>query len=52
LMQSLAPRWIHRPAWRAARVHLANGLYINAWFNRLVGAQRRDERAIPSNPIV
>ena len=41
VLQSLAPRWVHRPAWRAARVHLANGLYVNAWFNRLIGAQRR-----------
>lgn len=50
LLQSLAPRWIHRPAWRAARVHLANGLYLNAWFNRLVGALRRDQSANPSIP--
>lgn len=41
VLQSLAPRWMHRPAWRAARVHLANGLYVNAWFNRLVGASKR-----------
>ncbi|WEN15700.1 NADH-quinone oxidoreductase subunit L [Rhodanobacter sp. AS-Z3] len=43
LLQSLAPRWIHRPAWRAARVHLANGLYVNAWFNRWIGALRQRE---------
>ena len=29
------PAW-----WRAARVHIANGLYANALFNRLVGALR------------
>jgi NAD(P)H-quinone oxidoreductase subunit 5 len=50
VLQSLAPRWIHRPAWRAARVHLANGLYVNAWFNRLLGAQQRDDRATASHP--
>lgn len=50
VLQTLAPRWIHRPAWRAARVHLANGLYVNAWFNRLLGAQHRDDRATASHP--
>jgi NAD(P)H-quinone oxidoreductase subunit 5 len=45
VLQSLAPRWIHRPVWRAARVHLANGLYVNAWFDRLVGARRQRESA-------
>jgi NAD(P)H-quinone oxidoreductase subunit 5 len=50
VLQSLAPRWVQRPAWRAARVHLANGLYVNAWFNRLIGAQRCDEAGIPSTP--
>lgn len=40
VMQAMVPRWLQRPAWRAARVHLANGLYVNALFNRLVGAQR------------
>ncbi|MEO8997773.1 MAG: NADH-quinone oxidoreductase subunit L [Rhodanobacter sp.] len=51
LLQSLASRWIHRPAWRAARVHMANGLYVNACFNRLIGAQRRDEPAPPPHPF-
>lgn len=44
VLQSLAPCSMHRPAWRAARVHLANGLYVNAWFNRLVGASKRAAR--------
>ncbi|MEO7050113.1 MAG: NADH-quinone oxidoreductase subunit L [Rhodanobacter sp.] len=48
VLQSLAPRWFRRPGWRAARVHLANGLYVNAWFNRLIGAQRRDRAGLPS----
>lgn len=42
LLQSLIPRWNQRPAWRATRVHLANGFYVNALFNRLVGALRLD----------
>ncbi|UGB39545.1 proton-conducting transporter membrane subunit [Frateuria soli] len=49
LLQSLAPRWMHRPTWRIARVHLANGLYVNAWANRLVGALRRSEPAHPTS---
>lgn len=51
LLQSLAPQWIHRPAWRVARVHLANGLYVNACFNRLLGTQRRDDRVTSSNRV-
>lgn len=42
MLQSLMPRWNQRPAWRAARVHLANGFYVNTFFNRLVGALRQD----------
>jgi len=30
-----------KPLWRAARVHIANGLYANAVFNRLTGALKR-----------
>ncbi|MGN2242304.1 proton-conducting transporter membrane subunit [Frateuria sp. GZRR33] len=45
LLQALAPRWMQRPAWRIARVHLANGLYVNAWADRLIGALRRREPA-------
>lgn len=50
VLQSLAQRWIHQPAWRAARVHLSNGLYVNACFNRLVGSLRRDDRTVVSTP--
>ena len=42
VLQSLVVRYNQRPAWRAARVHLANGLYVNALFDRLVGALRQD----------
>ena len=41
LLQLMAPARIGNPHWRAARVHLANGLYVNAWFDRLVGALHR-----------
>ncbi len=41
LLQLMAPVRIGNPHWRAARVHLANGLYVNAWFDRLVGALHR-----------
>ncbi len=37
-LQLVAPRLRHTAAWRAARVHIANGFYANAYFNRLVGA--------------
>lgn len=41
LLQLMAPARIGNANWYAARVHLANGLYVNAWFDRLVGALRR-----------
>jgi NAD(P)H-quinone oxidoreductase subunit 5 len=50
LLQSMAPRWIHHRAWRLARVHLANGLYVNACFNRLIGAQRYKQRVVANHP--
>lgn len=40
VLQVLAPLYAATPGWRAARVHVANGLYVNAAFNRLVGALR------------
>ncbi len=40
-LQILAPTLSDASAWRAARVHIANGLYANALFNRLVGALTR-----------
>lgn len=42
VLQTMLPRWSQRPAWQAARVHLANGFYVNAFFNRMVGALRHD----------
>lgn len=35
--QALFPLWAHHPAAAGLRVHLANGLYANALFDRLVG---------------
>jgi len=40
LLQTLLPTLSHLPAWRAAYVHLKNGLYANALFDRLIGALR------------
>ena len=35
--QALFPLWAHHPAAAGLRVHLANGLYANAVFDRLLG---------------
>lgn len=52
LLQCLVPRWIQRPWWRKVRVHVANGLYVNAAFDRLIGAMRRDDPTLPTtHPI-
>ncbi len=38
--QALFPHWAHHPAAAGLRVHLANGLYINAVLDRLTGGFR------------
>jgi NAD(P)H-quinone oxidoreductase subunit 5 len=38
--QTLFPLWAHHPAAAGLRVHLANGLYLNALFDRLIGGFR------------
>ena len=38
--QALFPHWAHHPAAAGMRVHLANGLYLNAAFDRLIGGFR------------
>ena len=38
--QALFPLWAHHPASAALRVHLANGLYLNALLDRLIGGFR------------
>ena len=35
--QSLFPLWAHHPAVAGLRVHLQNGLYVNALFDRMLG---------------
>ena len=38
--QALFPHWVHHPAAAGLRVHLANGLYLNASLDRLIGGFR------------
>ncbi|NJM84345.1 MAG: oxidoreductase [Tabrizicola sp.] len=38
--QALFPLWAHHPATAGLRVHLANGLYLNALLDRLLGGFR------------
>ena len=38
--QALFPLWAHHPAAAGLRVHLANGLYLNAMLDRLIGGFR------------
>ncbi len=40
LAQALFPLWSHHPAAAGLRVHLANGLYLNALLDRLIGGFR------------
>ncbi|MCL3883102.1 proton-conducting transporter membrane subunit [Marivita sp. GX14005] len=40
LAQAMFPLWAHHPAAAGLRVHLANGLYANALFDRLLGGWR------------
>jgi NAD(P)H-quinone oxidoreductase subunit 5 len=36
VLQVVEPSRADSPFWRAARVHIANGLYVNAAFDRLI----------------
>ncbi len=38
--QALFPHWAHHPAAAGLRVHVANGFYLNAAFDRLMGGFR------------
>jgi hypothetical protein len=38
--QALFPHWAHHPAAAGLRVHLANGLYLNAVLDRAIGGFR------------
>lgn len=48
VLQVMEPARATRPLWRAARVHLANGLYANVLFDRLVGGFDRRAPAADS----
>ena len=37
IAQALFPHWAHHPAAAGLRVHLANGLYLNAVLDRMIG---------------
>jgi NAD(P)H-quinone oxidoreductase subunit 5 len=37
VIQAMFPLWANHPAAAALRVHLSNGLYANAIFDRLLG---------------
>jgi NAD(P)H-quinone oxidoreductase subunit 5 len=39
--QALFPLWAHHPATAGLRVHLANGLYLNALLDRAIGGFRK-----------
>jgi NAD(P)H-quinone oxidoreductase subunit 5 len=49
--QSLLPLWAYHPAASGLRVHLANGLYVNALFDRLLGGWRLHATSIAANPL-
>jgi NADH:ubiquinone oxidoreductase subunit 5 (subunit L)/multisubunit Na+/H+ antiporter MnhA subunit len=42
--QALFPLWAHHPATAGLRVHLANGLYLNALLDRVIGGFRSPVR--------
>ncbi|MEQ8654227.1 MAG: proton-conducting transporter membrane subunit [Kiloniellales bacterium] len=44
--QALFPNWAYHPAAAGLRVHLSNGLYVNALFDRLLGAWARRGTAV------
>ena len=37
---ALFPLWAHHPSTAGLRVHLANGLYLNALLDRMIGGFR------------
>ena len=43
--QALFPLWAHHPATSGLRVHLANGLYLNALLDRAIGGFRATDHA-------
>lgn len=51
VLQILMPSRSGRAAWQSARVHVANGFYANAVFNRLSGGGRRPAVNHPSRSL-
>ena len=47
--QAMFPLWAHHPAAAGLRVHLANGLYANALFDRLLGGWSTRPSSIQEN---
>lgn len=43
--QALFPLWAHHPSTAGLRVHLANGLYLNALLDRLIGGFRTSAKS-------
>ena len=43
--QALFPHWAHHPAAAGLRVHVANGLYLNAVLDRLIGGFRATKQS-------
>lgn len=41
IVQAMFPLWAHHPAASGLRVHLSNGFYVNAIFDRMLGNWRR-----------
>ncbi len=48
--QALFPLWAHHPATAGLRVHLANGLYLNALLDRAIGGFRSDATPADTSP--
>ena len=44
--QALFPHWAHHPAAAGLRVHLANGLYLNAVLDRMIGGFRASTKSL------
>jgi hypothetical protein len=45
VLQIIEPSRAATPFWRKARVHIAHGLYVSTFFDRLVGAFDRPQSA-------
>ena len=44
--QALFPLWAHHPAAAGLRVHIANGLYLNAGLDRMIGGLRAPKSSL------